>query len=207
MNDDATIDPDIDRLVRAAPTLREAVLNTVMLAERHIDHERYVREIDPRLVLAGLNAAQRFDRIVTAAGGFDTDPELIQCGNCFMFSILGYAYDLSVALPGLTDAQLERRAVKVYQAICEFPDEYLPDSWRGDETPAGPTDAAVEADEDEATVLRQLFASALVCLQGWFIGVYTPIEDVASPVGEDADEADAWEPRHQGGTCNFVMAD
>jgi len=207
MNDTDTIDPDIDQLVRLAPTLRDLIVNTVMLADRHIDYARYVREVDPRLVLTGLNAAQRFDRIVTATGGFDTEPELIQCGSCFMFSILGHAYDLSVALPGLTDAQLDQRAIKVYEDICAFPDEYLPESWRSDEPPAGLTDTTAEADEDEATILRQLFASALVCLQGWFIGVYTPIEDLAGPVGLDPDEAEKWEPRDQGGTCNFVMAD
>ena len=207
MNDADTIDPDIDLLVRSAPTLRDLIVNTVMLADRHIDYERYAREIDPRLVLTGLNAAQRFDRIVTATGGFDTDPVLIRCGTCFDFSILGYAYDLSVALPGLTDAQLERRAAKVYEAICEFPPEYLPVYEEGDSAQAELTDTTAEADEDEAAVLRQLFASALVCLQGWFIGVYTPIEDLAIPVGLDPDEGPAWEPRQQGGTCNFVMAD
>ena len=136
----------------------------------------------------------------TDAGGFDTDPEVVKYGNYFYFSILGHAYDLYVALPRLTDAELTQKASEVVDAMCA--EAYVP---------VFPTLAEVdeafapEGDMGDLEFLRQGCASALIYVSGWCeslingTGESDLIEDPASLLVEDP----GWEPR-QGGMCNCV---
>lgn len=217
---DADLMDEIEQLVRTAPTLRDLVGNTVLLAGRIIDYERYVREKAPTLVLTGLTAAERFDQLAEADGWFQVAPELPQDAGCFYFSVLGHAHDLFVALPGLTDAELERRVSRVMEVICEFPEAYLPQCDPAEQATDPPVD-----DLDDGDCLRQLFANALIWASGWFEGTYAPSSEYPPSDDEYLSAAEAiWlaaeEKRYaqecaredaahmqRGGSCNFVMAD